>query len=444
MTLRQASLIDPFDVLGLDRTTATEEAVKASYAALLKKTRPEDDREAFMALRNAFSQARAVAKGNDAMRAAEPEPRPAPPDTVELSGTSELQPEEAPAKWIHDEVLDWSFADNPQGELLKDTLTWMVGGAQDGAKHFSDIAERLLSDATIDEPFFRQEIINFIVAKADKDHEQDYVREWEVFDVAHPDWLTPDVMRHLAHDLRLFKDRPNVSWAARNYNVALKLFAPVLDTPAKDFDPIVPVDAARIFADEQDKQFEDGHGSYFDREAMIWRDKSPVGQAMHDIQEAIAQHLWDLPDRLRAIFSRDELQVIDDFQQLDSRLRNLICTETGWHTQSRRPVYPEWLTKKVVLLLDDTFGWSRHYGRQGWERQQFDWLHKVISRDRRMDHGQRSFRAAQTAIPIPPQPRDTEPSFLWVTLRFFVNKPIWLLATYSGYRILQTLLRVTF
>ncbi|MFN3910659.1 hypothetical protein [Hyphomonas sp.] len=49
---------DPFDLLGLDRATATEADVRRAYAERLKATRPEDDRAGFMALRAAFEHAR--------------------------------------------------------------------------------------------------------------------------------------------------------------------------------------------------------------------------------------------------------------------------------------------------------------------------------------------------------------------------------------------------
>lgn len=49
---------DPFALLGLDRNTATEADIRKAYAERLKVTRPEDDREAFMALREAFERAR--------------------------------------------------------------------------------------------------------------------------------------------------------------------------------------------------------------------------------------------------------------------------------------------------------------------------------------------------------------------------------------------------
>lgn len=53
---------DPFTLLGLDRTTATEADIRKAYAERLKVTRPEDDRAAFMALREAFERARQEAR----------------------------------------------------------------------------------------------------------------------------------------------------------------------------------------------------------------------------------------------------------------------------------------------------------------------------------------------------------------------------------------------
>lgn len=56
---------DPFKILGLERKGATEADLKRAYAKKLKTTRPEDDREGFMALREALEQAKNQLKWAD-------------------------------------------------------------------------------------------------------------------------------------------------------------------------------------------------------------------------------------------------------------------------------------------------------------------------------------------------------------------------------------------
>lgn len=64
---------DPFALLGLNRKTATEADVRKAYAERLKVTRPEDDRAAFMALREAFERARQEARWREQYAAEEDE-----------------------------------------------------------------------------------------------------------------------------------------------------------------------------------------------------------------------------------------------------------------------------------------------------------------------------------------------------------------------------------
>ena len=56
---------DPFKLLGLDRKTATDADVRRAYAERLKVTRPEDDRDGFMQLRDAFERARQSVRWRD-------------------------------------------------------------------------------------------------------------------------------------------------------------------------------------------------------------------------------------------------------------------------------------------------------------------------------------------------------------------------------------------
>lgn len=49
---------EAFEILGLDPQSATEADIKKAYSRKLKVTRPEDDRDGFMKLREAFTAAR--------------------------------------------------------------------------------------------------------------------------------------------------------------------------------------------------------------------------------------------------------------------------------------------------------------------------------------------------------------------------------------------------
>lgn len=84
--------MSPFRILGLKRT-ATVAEVKRAYAARLKKTRPEDDAEAFQRLREAFDSAIAMARAHEyeaSEAALDDEPEN---DTAPSELTHELTPE---------------------------------------------------------------------------------------------------------------------------------------------------------------------------------------------------------------------------------------------------------------------------------------------------------------------------------------------------------------
>jgi len=100
---------DPFDLLELDRATATDADVRQAYAAKLKVTRPEDNRAGFMALRAAFERARDEVRWRD--EDAEYEQDHSPPDEYRQSSAETAQP---PA--VHTEARPQNATAEPEAE----------------------------------------------------------------------------------------------------------------------------------------------------------------------------------------------------------------------------------------------------------------------------------------------------------------------------------------
>ncbi|MFD0857559.1 hypothetical protein [Roseovarius aquimarinus] len=434
------SSTDPFKALGLDRGTATEAEVKAAYARLLKATRPEEDRAGFMALRQAFDAARRSARAQDQARAeaarraeaAAPEDE-APAEAPEAPGPQDVSQPQPNLTWHHDAALGWSFNSSPRGKLVEGAARWMVAGGPDGAAFAARCAEALIALPAPEARAFREDVVNFIAHMADPEEAREDLPVWKPLPVIRPDWLTADVAAILRDDLGLLKFRPSDSWSARNYNAVRGLLAPETAAPDAALPPPADVDA--IVEREETEARRDAHGSYYDRAAHRWVDRSPVTVAMEDIAAATQRNMWDLPEALRAIFARDELQALDEFQDFDARLRQMVCAATGWGNEARRPAYPAWLRPQVVQLLDGTFGWSRQFGRQHWQRQQYEWLHKVLSRDVEIGGDMPEFREAA------PLPRAQPPSkfSLW---EWLLREPRNLLIAYLGYRAVQILWRL--
>jgi hypothetical protein len=430
-------LTDPFKRLGLKRATATQADVKAAYARLLKVTRPEDDRDAFMALRAAFEEARRVATFRDAQQPDDPPVQDADdPALNPASNTASAPvstPPAIPPRWTFDESLQWHFLDGPHGKLVEDTVRWMVAGGPDAAGFTADVSEQLIANPDINGDAYRTEVVQFIFTASDpagKSHEQDL---WTPFEGVRPGWLGDALIHALHDDLGLLRFQPPDTIVARNYNTVRQLFAPALsgDTALAD-----PVDVIEIFEREETGYRKDAHGSYFDRSAKQWVDMSPVSVAMRDLEASFKNDLWDMEQKCRAILNRDEVQSLDEFQDLDARLRQFICTSTGINQGKSPPLKPAWMTKQMVLLFDDTFGWSRHYGSQPWQRQQYAWLHRIIGRYRDISGQMGGFQAiaAPTAAP---QTADTLTLYGWL----FQN-PLRILAAYILYRIVQILWRL--
>ena len=91
-------------------------------------------------------------------------------------------------------------------------------------------------------------------------------------------------------------------------------------------------------------------------------------------------------------------------------------------------------------MLNATFGWSRHYGRHGWERQQFAWLHKVVARDVKPDPAAAAF--IQKPRPAQPAPVVQKPDRFFAFLRRIYMRPHELLIGYFGFRVVQFVVRL--
>lgn len=438
------SSTDPFKLLGLDRATATEADVKRAYAKKLKETRPEEDRAGFMDLRAAFTAARGAAKHNDVRRAA------AGPETP--ASTPQPQPQEERPKpraetkveWIYHKDIDWSCRSDAQGQLALRTLRWMQAGGPDGDAFVRDFMAALDANPEIDRSNVAQVMLSFIQARAGKDQDAYDLDDWQEFEITRPDWLTDAMMRQMCGPLGLFDYEPTETWHARDYNIVLTLFRSVLSDAFADKDAPRPKDVKSLFEQEHTANFGDDHGSYFDRDKMEWMDMSPVAVAMRDIQAGIDRGLWDVAVRVKEVLDREALQPLDEFQDIEARMRNLVCSATGWNTNADVPTYPAWLTADMIRMLDDTFGWSRQSSRNAWERRQFSWLHTVISRDVEIARPAKQFKAQKVSKRAQARAvaRPHKPSSLAVVLAGLYAKPHRLILGYLGYRLLQFLARL--
>ncbi len=220
---------DPFTLLGLDRKTATEADIRKAYAERLKVTRPEDDRAAFMALREAFERARQEARWRGEYAVDEEEE--AAPVATPLAAASDAAPSSSTPELLAAEVAP------------------------------------------------------------DVDEIEDYEQE----------------------------------------------------------DDYVPTD--------------------FDRR---------IDAAMQKLQQVLTSP-WGPPGKaeLAAVFAQPELEGIDEYRTLQWTVRNFLCHETGYYSDTQEVVLPPWLTLQVFDDLDAQFGWVRQPSSHPAERHLNAWLRQV-------------------------------------------------------------------
>ncbi|MGB0958664.1 MAG: hypothetical protein ACPGVK_00320 [Halocynthiibacter sp.] len=439
---------DPFEPLGLKSSDATEADVKRAYAKHLKETRPDEDPEAFMALRNAFTQARNIARAND--KSPKPETIvPTEDDTVvpseigDVTGKDDVEqnptePLEGVVKYWFDETLNYHFNSSPYGKLVEQFIRWVKSDTPtDPDPLLAELASAPILHDHLQFRQFQELLLNTIFwdAQGDK-HFDDYDID-ATPSITRPAWLTDQAILAIQKHFDLLGYIPEQLWQGHRINVAIALFTPVLTTHGVlDVQPRMH-DTLDLFEKEETKYRTDDHGSYFDREQRQWIDKSPVSQAMRDIADLVKISLVGAGEaKWRDILERDELQMIDEHRDLDARLVNYICQETGLWADDTSPKKCNWLSKDVVLLLDDTFGWSHQFGRHMHERRQYDWIHRIIERHRVLPNLGQGFKPKSDYVT---QPASQSHNATKDDTGFFVRwlfRPWSLFLIYIGIRLL--------
>ncbi|KAB7615216.1 J domain-containing protein [Amylibacter sp. SFDW26] len=426
---------DPFAILGVEEKGATLASIKKAYSVKLKVTRPDDDPEGFMELREAYNHAKNIVKWNsqttidDGLNEDLSEDIEAP--------KVEVKPEQI--KYWYDEKLDFNFNSSPSGQLIEKTVRWML--ERKGAEPDQFFDELMLEPAFQNKPdfmvfsnFYREHIF-YSAGGGDHDYyeEENFLEDVEY---ERPEWLSDEAILRIDMLFDFQTAMPKNEWEARQLNCIKKIFEPVLLANSVIEQKSDPHDVLAFRAKEQEQLRKDSHGSYFDRSKKKWIDKSPVTEAMNDINELIEIPWSNASDTTwRDILERDNLQMLDEFQDLDARLRNFICNKTGMYEDTRKLKLPPWLSKSVVLLLDDTFGWNYQSGRHEWEYEQYRWLHSVIAQHRDKPKTQNVYKTWQYI-------NRNSYEFLGYQPMPWLLKPSSMLYTYCGYRLLQAILRV--
>lgn len=365
---------DPFKILGLSRKEATKTSVKKAYSVKLKETRPDDDPEGFMALRDAYQQALNTVRWQ--------ENHADELDTAlvnEDAQSPKQKPEEI--KYWYDKKLDFHFNSSPMGKLIEKTIRWM---REENVPNADAFFETIKQEQLLQKSAERIQYENFLLGRIFYDaggedyYEEDEVDEDEEY--KKPEWLSDDVIISIHKHFDFLNRQPEGEWDARQLNCVKILFEHVL-LKNEIIDKLSdPHDLIEYRAKEIEAYNKDEHGSYYDKQQKKWIDMSPVGVAMRDIENLIKTP-WanGSKDSWLEILNRDDLETIDEFQKLDDQLRYFVTNKSGFKGDPTAVLEkPDWLSKEIILLLDDTFGWSHQMGRQMWDHDQYKWLHRII------------------------------------------------------------------
>lgn len=84
--------------------------------------------------------------------------------------------------------------------------------------------------------------------------------------------------------------------------------------------------------------------------------------------------------RVMAIVEADEVGGIEEYQNLQWRVRGFLCDRSGFNLDTPELRRPDWLSLEVFDALDGYFGWTRQPATHPWVREQNDWMVRLRKR----------------------------------------------------------------
>jgi len=362
---------DPFEVLGLDAKTATEVDVKRAYAAKLKTTRPDDDPEGFIRLREALEQARNRVRWRDEYG----------DDDDEYDYDDDAE-DAIKDDSVYDDLMRSWVSNDPNGLVIQAASKWLSNGGEGSGDAIAAWT------GFMDDPALTgvDEFTGFAhCVRCGLAGVSGYYGSGEDDKPARPDWLSDELIVLFHQRFGWHGSKETDAYAANLNNWLADLFDPVLQDKGLIAAPLERVDVRALEIAEIESERADDHGSYFDKDADEWVDMSPVAVALRKVETLAASPWagasmgpWD------AIINNPDLQTVDEFQEFSNRLRWFLCNASGIDAgdDSDPPSPPRWMTPTLIKHLDVQFGWSHQAGSEGWERRQNVWLGKLIDQAR--------------------------------------------------------------
>jgi hypothetical protein len=318
---------DPFTLLGLDRKTATEADIRKAYAERLKVTRPEDDRAAFIKLREAYERARIDAYQQSLS-----------PNNNTEAGLGEFDQEPFQityAKYSYDDYYDDFELTHPIAQELTAVFTDPKLKHEELLDHLKNIIAAVEADGIEAFGIARDAIREFLCENTGLYGERptisiptDILPGWMDIDISEygsptlirPPWLTLDVFDTLNDYFQWTFDRNADRWSYIETNWLQQL------------------------------QLE-----------LIWAEM-PVADAGFNRFEFLLHHpvLKPSPDKIIQTILSCPKGTEENEARLEASFRQLILAETGYDAQSPTLNLPDWLTYRLFNSLERRFKWQPH------------------------------------------------------------------------------------